>query len=93
MAMPRNEKFKNQSGMTNMRVLRRLVGEEGNDAAAEERIVARLCAAYPPNPALGWINTDHMRHRIRKLQGRKRPRAIGSFPESPYLGHSEGEDE
>jgi len=81
MAMPRNQRYGNQSGMTNMPVIRRLVGEEGNDSAAEERIVLRLCTDYPPNPQLGWTNTDFMRHRIRMVQGRKRERQVGTLPE------------
>lgn len=70
--MPRNERFVKQSGMTNMPILRQMVEEYGKDAAAEEAIVARLCKDYPPRVGLGWINTDHMRERIRKLQGRER---------------------
>ena len=83
--MPRNERYGDQCGMRNMPVIRRLVAEEGNDAAAEERIVLRLCTDYPPNPKLGWINTDFMRHRIRKVQGRPRPR--GSVA---HLGEDSG---
>ena len=92
---PKNEKYPNSSGMVNMPILRRYVAEEGRDAAAEERVVARVCADYPPRPELGWINTDHMRHRIRKLQGRKRERRLGALPEwqGPHLGEGERGDE
>lgn len=71
MAMPVNERYKNCTGMVKWPVIRALVMEYGNDRAAEERIVERLCTEYPPRPEIGWINTDLMRHRIRKAQGRK----------------------
>lgn len=69
-----NQKYGNQTGLTSMKVISRLVAEEGKDAAAEERIVMRLCQMQPPKKGIGWINTEFMRSRIRKVQGRKRVR-------------------
>lgn len=72
MSMPKNERYKNTTGHVNLPMIRRLVSEEGMDAAAEERIVLRICTQYPPRQKLGWIDTEFMRSRIRKIQGRKR---------------------
>jgi len=72
MAMPQNIQYGNQTGDTSRNSIRRLVAQEGNDAAAEERVVMALCIATPPRHDVGWINTDFMRSRIRKAQGRKK---------------------
>jgi hypothetical protein len=70
MTMPQNVKYGNQCGDTSWKHIRKLVQQEGVDAAAEERIVLRLVTDRPPKPDPGWINTEFMRHRIRKAQGR-----------------------
>lgn len=56
----------------------RLVKLEGNDAAAEERIILILALRDigRRDPLLDYINTDLWRARILKAQGRKRERRV-----------------
>lgn len=74
-----NHKAPPHNGNCDRRLIAGLVREYGRDAAAEEAIVHVLVTRFPPRPDVGYVNTDLMRHVIRKAQGRPRPRSLGPF--------------